>query len=188
MRIGEKKVKEKNHGQPYFNPNRAEGIHSCSTATAVRSTAQRLSEVAKENHIRNIEDIDKHILDLYMARYKDASPFTYMKECSNLNKIFSSHYTPRDFGLMGKRTQDIIQRNRGPLPPRSTSNLERNQVQMDFIRGTGARRESLGRVCAKDFVWSKDGKEVVAVFLKEKNGRERYAPIRLDYRDLQDCG
>ena len=183
LRIGEKKVKEKNQGQPFFNPNRAAGIHSCSTATAVRSTAQRLSEVAKENHIRNIEDIDKNILDLYMSRYKDASPFTRAKECSNLNKIFSTHYTPKDFGFLEKRSQDIIQRNRGPLPPRSTSNLERNQVQMDFIRGTGARRESLGRVCAKDFVWSKDGKEVVSVFLKEKNGRERYAPIRLDYRE-----
>ena len=182
LRIGEKKVKEKNHGQPHFNPNRAEGIHSIATTKAVRSTAQRLSEVAKEKQIRNIEDIDKSVLDAYMARYKDASPFTIAKECSNLNKLFSTHYVPKDFGFLEKRTLACITHNRGDLPPRSTSMLEKNQVQMDFIRGTGARRESLGRVCAKDFVWSKDGKEVVGVFLKEKNGRERYAPVRLEYR------
>ena len=32
LRIGEKKVKEKNVGQPFYNPNRAEGIHSIGSA------------------------------------------------------------------------------------------------------------------------------------------------------------
>ena len=32
LRIGEKKVKEKHAGQPFYNPNRAEGIHSLGSA------------------------------------------------------------------------------------------------------------------------------------------------------------
>ena len=179
MRIGEKKVKEKNQGQPHFNPNRASGIHSTGTATAVRGTAQRLSEVCKSMGVKSIDDIDKRVLDTYMKRYKDASIFTVKREVSSLNKIFSSNYRSADFGFHQKRSLDCVWHNRGELPKTSTSHLERNQVALDFIRATGARRCSFerGNICAKNFVWSRDGKECVGVVLKEKNGLTRTALI-----------
>jgi hypothetical protein len=41
LRIGEKKVKEKNHGQPFYNPNRAEGIHSLGSVRQKLSVVQQ---------------------------------------------------------------------------------------------------------------------------------------------------
>ncbi len=182
LRIGEKKVKEKNQGQAHYNPNRAAGIHSIAYTKAARGFCDRLGDKCKELGVRSIDDIDKSVLDAYMSRYKDASPFTRSREISIANKLFDTRYTPKDFGFHTKRTLAGITRNRGELPARSTSNWERNQDQMEFVRMTGARRSSIPKVCANDFTWSKDGKEVIAVHLKEKNGRERNAVIRLEGR------
>jgi hypothetical protein len=129
--------------------------------------------------VKSIDDIDKRVLDAYMERYKDASIFTVKREVSSLNKIFSSNYRSADFGFHQKRSLDSVWHNRGELPKTSTSHLERNQLALDFIRATGARRCSFerGNICAKNFVWSRDGKECVGVVLKEKNGLTRTALI-----------
>ena len=48
LRIGEKKIKEKNRGQEGYNPNRAEGIHSISYIKSARGVVNRLGEKCKE--------------------------------------------------------------------------------------------------------------------------------------------
>lgn len=129
--------------------------------------------------VKSIDDIDKRVLDAYMERYRDASIFTVKRETSSINKIFSTNYSSADFNFHQKRSLDCVWHNRGDLPARSTSNLERNQLALDFIRATGARRCSFerGNICAQNFVWSRDGSEVVGVRLKEKNGLCRTAVI-----------
>ena len=129
--------------------------------------------------VKSIDDIDKSVLDAYMERYRDASVFTVKREASSINKLFSTNYSSADFGFTEKRKLEKVWHNRGDLPARSTSNLERNQVALDFIRATGARRCSFerGNICAQNFVWSRDGSEVVGIKLKEKNGLSRTALI-----------
>ncbi len=138
-----------------------------------------MGEVAKEKGIKCIDNIDKGVLNAYMERYKDASIFTVKREVSSINKIFSTNYSSADFGFTEKRKLESVWHNRGDLPPRSTSNLERNQLALDFIRATGARRCSFerGNICAQNFIWSRDGSEVIGVRLKEKNGLCRTAVI-----------
>jgi len=70
LRIGEKKVKEKNQGQAHYNPNRADGIHSIAYTKAARGFCDRLGNKCKELGVRSIDDIDKSVLDAYMSRYE----------------------------------------------------------------------------------------------------------------------
>ena len=57
LRIGEKKVKV---------DGRVATINSVQTADSYRGTANRIGEVCKSMGVRNIEDIDKSVIERYM--------------------------------------------------------------------------------------------------------------------------
>ena len=116
--IGEKKVKVN---------GRVDGIHSVQTAGCYRGTAQRLSSVCKDLGVRNIEDIDKSVIERYMDDYRNASAWTVSRELSATNKILGTSYTPSDFGFTQRRTHVSVKNNRGDLPPTSTAHKAENQ-------------------------------------------------------------
>ena len=99
LRIGEKKVKV---------GGRVDGIHSVKTADSYRGTAQRLSSVCKDLGVRNIDDIDKSVIERYMEDYRNASAWTVSRELSATNKILGTSYTPRDFGFTQRRTYTSV--------------------------------------------------------------------------------
>ena len=117
LRIGEKKVKV---------DGRAEGIHSVKTADSYRGTAGRLAEVCKASGVKNIEDIDKSVVERYMESYRNASAWTVSRELSATNKILGTSYTPSDFGFTQRRTHVSVKNNRGDLPPTSTAHKAEN--------------------------------------------------------------
>ena len=88
LRIGEKKVK--------VGGRVVDGIHSVKTADSYRGTSQRLSLVCKGLGVRNIEDIDKSVIERYMEDYCNASAWTVSRELSATNKILGTSYTPSD--------------------------------------------------------------------------------------------
>ena len=71
LRIGEKKVKVN---------GRVATINSVQTADSYRGTANRLGEVCKSMGVRNIEDIDKGVIERYMESYRHASAWTVSRE------------------------------------------------------------------------------------------------------------
>ena len=167
LRIGEKKVKVN---------GRVSGIHSVQTADSYRGTANRIGEFCKSMGVRNIEDIDKGVIERYMESYRHASAWTVSRELSALNKIMETNYTPKDFGFTQRRTYTSVKNNRGDLPPSSTAHRAENQDGLYFASVTGCRRASITTATASDTVRNEYGK-IIGFHFTEKGGRERVALV-----------
>ena len=167
LRIGEKKVKV---------GGRVDGIHSVKTADSYRGTAQRLSSVCKDLGVRNIEDIDKGVIERYMEDYRNASAWTVSRELSATNKILGTSYTPSDFGFTQRRTYTSVKNNRGELPQSSTASKPENQDGLYFASVTGCRRSSITTATANDAVRNANG-QIVGFHFCEKGGRERVSLV-----------
>ena len=163
LRIGEKKVKVN---------GRVATINSVQTADSYRGTANRLGEVCKAMGVRNIEDIDRGVIERYMESYRHASAWTVSREIAAANKLLGTSYTPRDFGFTQRRTYASVKNNRGDLPPSSTANKPENQDGLYFASVTGCRRSSITTVTANDAIRDEHGK-IYAFHFCEKGGRER---------------
>ena len=163
LRIGEKKVKVN---------GRVATINSVQTADSYRGTANRLGEVCKSMGVRNIEDIDKGVIERYMESYRHASAWTVSREVAAANKLLGTSYTPRDFGFTQRRTYTSVKNNRGELPKTSDSNSPKNQDGLYLASVTGCRRSSITTVTANDAVRDEHGK-IYAFHFCEKGGRER---------------
>ena len=163
LHIGEKKVKV---------GGRVATINSVQTADSYRGTANRLGEVCKSMGVRNIEDIDKGVIERYMESYRHASAWTVSREVAAANKLLSTSYTPRDFGFTQRRTYTSVKNNRGELPKTSDSNSPKNQDGLYLAAVTGCRRSSITTVTANDAVRDEHGK-IYAFNWCEKGGRCR---------------
>lgn len=163
LRIGEKKVKV---------DGRVNGIHSVQTAESYRGTANRIGEVCKSMGVRNIEDIDKGVIERYMESYRNASMWSVSREVAATNKLLGTSYTPRDFGFTQHRTYTSVKNNRGELPKTSDANKPENQDGLYFASVTGCRRSSITTVTANDAIRDEHGK-IYAFHFCEKGGRER---------------
>ena len=163
LRIGEKKVKVN---------GRVATINSVQTADSYRGTANRLGEVCKSMGVRNIEDIDKGVIERYMESYRHASAWTVSREIAAANKLLGTSYTPRDFGFTQRRTYTSVKNNRGDLPSSSTANKPENQDGLYLAFVTGCRRSSITTVTANDAVRDEHGK-IYAFNWCEKGGRCR---------------
>ena len=167
LRIGEKKVKVN---------GRVSGIHSVQTADSYRRTANRIGEVCKSMGVRNIEDIDKSVIERYMESYRHASAWTVSREIAAANKLLGTSYTPRDFGFTQRRTYTSVKNNRGELPRTSDANNPKNQDGLYFASITGCRRSSITTVTANDAIRDEHGK-IYAFHFCEKGGRERISLV-----------
>ena len=167
LRIGEKKVKVN---------GRVATINSVQTADSYRGTANRLGEVCKSMGVRNIEDIDKGVIERYMEYYHNASAWTVSREVAAANKLLGTSYTPRDFGFTQRRTYTSVINNRGELPKTSDANKPENQDGLYLASITGCRRSSITTVTANDAVRDEHGK-IYAFHFCEKGGRERISLV-----------
>ena len=167
LRIGEKKVKVN---------GRVDGIHSVQTAESYRGTANRIGEVCKSMGVRNIEDIDKGVIERYMESYRNASMWSVSREVAATNKLLGTSYTPRDFGFTQRRTYTSVKNNRGELPRTSDANKPENQDGLYFASVTGCRRSSITTVTANDAIRDEHGK-IYAFHFCEKGGRERISLV-----------
>ena len=163
LRIGEKKVKVN---------GRVDGIHSVQTAESYRGAANRIGEVCKSMGVRNIEDIDKGVIERYMESYRNASAWTVSREVAAANRLLGTSYTPRDFGFTQRRTYTSVKNNRGELPKTSDANKPENQDGLYLASVTGCRRSSITTVTANDAIRDEHGK-IYAFNWCEKGGRCR---------------
>ena len=165
LRIGQKKVKN----DP-TNANRAEGIHSIRIADTYRQTANLFADYLKTQGIRNIEDITRDHVQSFMLSRADNSAYTHSKDLSAINKILDTRYTVKEFGLP-QRSYAHVYNNRG-LAVRDTSDALRNREQLDFVRATGIRRESIAKITPAQAIRDSKG-QVIGFHVTEKGGRER---------------
>jgi hypothetical protein len=122
--------------------------------------------------VRNIEDIDKGVIERYMESYRHASAWTISREVAAANRLLGTSYTPRDFGFTQRRTYTSVKNNRGDLPKTSDANNPKNQDGLYLAAVTGCRRSSITTVTANDAIRDEHGK-IYAFNWCEKGGRCR---------------
>lgn len=164
--------------------NRTVGIHSHQTYNAYKQTGIEFSRYMKTNHkdLKGIAHVKKeHLIEYLQYRQDDGkSAATLSKDMAALNKLFNEHLTKAETGIKERSYKDIT-RSRGEKAHDKKYNPENYKDQINFAKGTGARREGVMTVKPKDFYW-KDGYPI-KVRLVEKGGKIRVAIIREDYRE-----
>lgn len=165
LRIGEKKVKDDKD-----NPNRAEGIHSIRTADTYRSIANSFADFLKGQGVRSMAEIERQHIEDYMLSRSDLSAYTHSRDLSAINKLLDTRYIPRDFGFQDRKYSHITN-NRGTALY-DTSEAKRNREQLDFVRATGIRRQSIATITPEQAIRNASG-QVIGFNVIEKGGRER---------------
>lgn len=165
LRIGEKKVKDDKD-----NPNRAEGIHSIRTADTYRSIANSFADFLKGQGVRSMAEIERQHIEDYMLSRSDLSAYTHNRDLSAINKLLDTRYIPRDFGFQDRKYSHITN-NRGTALY-DTSEAKRNREQLDFVRATGIRRQSIATITPEQAIRNASG-QVIGFNVIEKGGRER---------------
>lgn len=165
LRIGEKKIKDDK-----TNPNRAEGIHSIRTADTYRSIANSFADFLKGQGVRTMAEIERQHIEDYMLSRSALSAYTHSRDLSAINKLLDTRYTPRDFGFQDRKYSHITN-NRGTALY-DTSEAKRNREQIEFVRATGIRRQSIATITPEQAVRNVSG-QVIGFHLIEKGGRER---------------
>ena len=109
-----------------------------------------------------------------MLSRADNSAYTHSKDLSAINKILDTRYTVKEFGLP-QRSYMFVGNNRG-FAIRDTSDALRNREQLDFVRATGIRRESIATITPAQAIRDSQG-QVIGFHVTEKGGRERNAVV-----------
>lgn len=158
------------------------GIHSYNTYGSYEQTCKEFSKwVKKEHGVRNIEEITKvHTAEYLQHRQEQGlSPWTVSKDLSALNKVFNQNHTKAELGLR-ERSRLEITRSRGDREHDRSYNPNNYREQIAFAKATGCRRESVLKVEPRN-IRIEDNK-AVSVYLKEKGGKEREAPVLKEYQ------
>jgi len=158
------------------------GIHSYNTYGSYEQTCKEFAKwVKKEHGVRNIEEITKEHTAEYLRHRQEQglSPWTISKDLSALNKVFNQNHTKAELGLR-ERSRSEITRSRGDREHDRSYNPNNYREQIMFAKATGCRRESMLKVEPRD-IRMEDNK-AVSVYLKEKGGKEREAPVLKAYQ------
>lgn len=165
-----------------WNPSKAEGIHSITTAESYRQTINEFSAWMKENHaeIKMLNDVSKDICYEYLKQREanGCSAWSVSKDMSALNKVFDHDLNKRDGGLASRRFEDIT-RSRNEAKMDSHYNPDNYAKHMLMTESFGCRRESIcgGSYQLKEGVSLYQTKEGdVYCRMIEKGGRFREAP------------
>lgn len=105
-----------------------------------------------------------------MLSRSDLSAYTHSRDLSAINKLLDTRYIPRDFGFQDRKYSHITN-NRGTALY-DTSEAKRNREQLDFVRATGIRRQSIATITPEQVIRNASG-QVIGFNVIEKGGRER---------------
>ncbi|PKM73106.1 MAG: hypothetical protein CVU91_05940 [Firmicutes bacterium HGW-Firmicutes-16] len=173
---------KKNGSLKGYNPSHVDGIFSYTTMDSYKQTAKEFSVWAAKNGYKNACDITREIAGLYLQERKTdgKSPYTYSKDMAALNKIFNFSLTKSELGLSNRSLKDVT-RSRNPTANDNRS-FSKYKDHVTFAKATGCRRQSIKKVCPGDCVRNANG-TVVAVWLTEKGGKTRIAPVLNEYKE-----
>lgn len=157
-------------------------IRSVGSIEVLRSAARPFVEYCKENDIKKFEKITRTDLENYLKHRNEQgySPHTLSRDLHFCNKIFSQNIEKKELGLPSRYVSNIT-KGRSGMPQNRPGLLEKCRDQLDMIKATGMRRESVTKFTKKDITY-RDG-EPIQIYLKEKGGRERNAYILPQYRE-----
>lgn len=159
-------------------------LRSISSINTFRAEAAVFEKWCESNDIRKYEKITRSDLENYLSSRKDLSAWSQSKSMHFCNKVWPeiSGFTKENLGLRSRHIKDVTHSRSFHADRPGLYQKEYIKEQCRFISGTGARRMSLTRVTAGDFIRDRETGALTQVYLKEKNGKERLAYILPEHR------
>lgn len=156
--------------------HRTIGIHSYGSYSRIKEVSEGFGNWLRQEHheIKDICTVGAPTVVEYLAYRmgQKLSPSTLRSDMTSLNKLFNLNLNAKACGLPIKRVSEAT-RGRGG---HRLKNLEPWQNHITIARATGARRESMLRICAADFKELPGGALGVSLW-KEKGGKDRFSPV-----------
>ena len=186
IRFGESKHQAKKEYRAWaeennkkWNPAKATGIFSYGTYENYKQVSIKFKEWLDTAHpeIKKINEIkEEHVGEYLKMRVNaDMSAYTIGKDMAALNKILGYEIKRKDFDLPGRSCKDVT-RSRLDREHDKKVNYSNYRAQIDVARATGLRRASMLRLTPERFLRDARG-TVAGIWLKEKGGKVRIAPI-----------
>ena len=179
-----------------YKNNKTVGIHSYKTYDTYKSSCKQFVTWTKENNkgIRNLEDVKEEHIKEYIKDRADSgkSAYTYSKDLAALNKVFGTNLTKQDCEVE-RRSYKEITNNREFKEHHNHINYNNYKNEIDMLRATGMRRESLTKITPSAFNYKEDGtpyqvrlkdeRAYGGLNLSEKGGRDRIVNIPHQLQD-----
>ena len=171
-----------------WNPSKLPGIYSFSTMKTYISQMRPFARYCAEQGARRVSGITEEMGRAYL-RHLEAegkSGWTISTAASAINKAVDWDLSPKALGLPGRRKKNIMKCRIGDAYTKKEYEIYKDQITM--ARAIGARRSSIYNknnpnkmITPNRCVRNKDG-IVVGVWLVEKGGKVRCAPVLNEYK------
>ena len=183
-----KKYLEEHGNLTGWNPSKLDGIYSISTMNTYEGQMRPFARYCAESGARRIGVVTEAMGEDYLRALEaeGKSAWTISVAASALNKAMGWNLSPKELGLKGRRKKDIKKCREGKAY--TESEYERNRDQITFAKAIGARRSSIfnkkdaEKMVRPDRCVRNDDGVVVGVWLLEKGGKVRLAPVLNAYR------
>lgn len=159
------------------------GIFSRTTYNDYCEVCGQFADYVIKHHgeCKNFYDSRKYVEEwLHMKQDKELSAWTLHKYGCALASAFNCQIKDFDFNFP-QRERANVKRCRGENGSDYRNTNPRFDDIKDFIRGTGARRGGLIKLRTDDIRERSDG--LYEVYLREKNGMERWSIVHPDYQE-----
>lgn len=171
----------KGEKMPFGTP--VEGVHSIKTFKDYKAIGERFAAWCVQekgvSKYAKIDTIRQYATEYLKGREAEGkSLYTLKTERAALGKIFGE---PISCTFERPRTTKEITRSRGEKVRDTHFSEERNKDLVTIAKATGARREDIAKMSAKDFFQDQRGNLWVRIE-QSKGGRDRVAPVLPSYR------
>ena len=184
-----KKKYKKEHGSlKGWNPSKTGGIYSINTMKAYEAQMIPFSKYCASQGAKRVFNITEDMGAAYLRYLHDIgkSAWTISTAASAVNKAMDWSLSPKALGLPGRKKKNIKKCREGAAY--TEREYQKNKDQITLARAIGARRSSIYNkrnpekmVRPDRCVRNEDG-VVVGVWLIEKGGKVRLAPVLNEYR------
>lgn len=176
------KAKQENGGQ-------SDKIHSIGTADNYRKSINHFGDWLRDNKpeiwkTKDLSAVDKSTASEYLKSLENRGlrSTSISRDLAALNKVLNLGLTKKDADIEGRSIYDI-KRSRNEANSRLTDTMkENNREQIIMAQATGCRRASMLKFEKEHFIIDKHSGLPTGVYLTEKGGKERVAPILKEYQ------
>lgn len=161
-----------------------DGIHSIKTYDVYREHCERFASWCIQekgvNKYTKLEDIKQYATEYLKDREAQGkSLYTLKAERAALGKLYGEQIECK---FENKRSYKDVTRSRGEAKRDAHFSEEKNAPLVALCRGTGGRREDIGKLTPNSFFTDKNGNMFVR-FEQSKGGRDRVSPVLPKYQE-----
>jgi len=184
----EKYRAEHNNSLKGWNPGKLPGIYSKSTMKTYKAQMRPFARFCAQRGARNSKAITLVMAQDYLIQLakEGKSAWTISTAASAINKAMGWSLSPKALGLSGRKKSDIKKCRSGEAYTKREFDKYKDQITL--ARAIGARRSSIynkntpDKMVRPDRCVRNDDGIVVGVWLCEKGGKVRLAPVLNEYK------